>query len=91
MATMLNVFCRICPFIKLLGKFLMSVFCFRMSASSQEEREIWIQCIRDSVENNPFSKVIAEKKVAMRQKSIQMQKFPEKNYYKAQDWLNVTQ
>ena len=69
----------------------MSMFCFRMSASSQEEREIWIQCIRDSVENNPFSKVIAEKKVAMRQKSIQMQKFPEKNYYKAQDWLNVTQ
>ena len=69
----------------------MSVFRFRMSASSQEEREIWIQCIRDSVENNPFSKVIAEKKVAMRQKSIHMQKFPEKNYYKAQDWLNVTQ
>merc|ERR1712242_669106 len=63
---------------------------YRMSAASKEERDIWIQCIRDSVENNPFSKVIAEKKVAMRQKSIQMQKFPEKNFYQAQDWLNVT-
>ena len=60
-----------------------------MSAASQEERDIWIQCIRDSVENNPFSKVIAEKKVAMRQKSIQMQKFPEKNFYQAQDWLKT--
>lgn len=66
-------------------------FVFRMSASSAEERDIWIQCIRDSIENNPFSKVIAEKKVAMRQKSIQMQKFPDKNFYSAQEWLNVTQ
>jgi len=64
---------------------------YRMSASSAEERDIWMQCIRDSIENNPFSKVIAEKKVAMRQKSIQMQKFPDKNFYSAQDWLNVTQ
>ena len=57
-----------------------------MSAASAEERDLWIQCIRDSIENNPFSKVISEKKIAMRQKSIQMQKkFPEKNYQQALD------
>jgi len=64
---------------------------YRMSASSAEERDIWIQCIRDSIENNPFSKIIAEKKVAMRQKSIHMHRFPERNFYKAQDWVNITQ
>ena len=62
-----------------------------MSASSAEERDIWIQCIRDSIENNPFSKIISKKKVAMRQKSIHMPKFPERNFYKAQDWVNITQ
>ena len=62
-----------------------------MSAPSAEERDIWIQCIRDSIENNPFSKIIAEKKVAMRQKSIHMHRFPERNFYKAQDWVNITQ
>ena len=61
-----------------------------MSAASQEERDLWMNCIRDSIEDNPFSKVIAEKKTAMRQKSIQMAKFPEKNYQKAQEWMNLS-
>ena len=61
-----------------------------MSAASAEDREEWMKCIRDSIEDNPFSKVIAEKKVNMRQKSIQMQKFPEKNFHKAQEWMNLS-
>ena len=61
-----------------------------MSAASAEDRDLWMKCIRDSIENNPFSKVIAQKKTAMRQKSIQMQKFPEKNFQRAQDWMNLS-
>lgn len=61
-----------------------------MSAASEEDRDLWMNCIRDSIENNPFSKVIAEKKASMRQKSIQMQKFPEKNFHAAQEWLNFS-
>ena len=71
-------------------EYLKSSLYFRMSAASQEERDLWMNCIRDSIEDNPFSKVIAEKKTAMRQKSIQMQKFPEKNYQKAQEWMNLS-
>jgi len=63
---------------------------YRMSAASEEDRDLWMNCIRDSIENNPFSKVIAEKKASMRQKSIQMQKFPEKNFHAAQEWLNFS-
>ena len=61
-----------------------------MSAASQEERDLWMNLIRESIEDNPFSKVIADKKTAMRQKSIQMAKFPEKNYQKAQEWMNLS-
>ena len=71
-------------------KHLFTCLCCRMSAASEEDRDLWMNCIRDSIENNPFSKVIAEKKASMRQKSIQMQKFPEKNFHAAQEWLNFS-
>jgi len=61
---------------------------YRMSAATREDRDTWIQCIEDSIEDNPFSKIIADKKAAIRQRSTQ--RFPEKNFQKAQDWAEIS-
>jgi len=59
---------------------------YRMSASTKEDRDDWIQCIQDSIEDNPFAKIIADKKFAIRQRSTQ--RFPERNFNLAQDWAD---
>ena len=38
-------------------------YLYRMCASSQEDRDEWIEAIQDSIRDNPFHKIIAEKKV----------------------------
>jgi hypothetical protein len=42
---------------------------YRMSASSQEDRDQWIQAIQESIRDNPFHKIIADKKAAIRRRS----------------------
>lgn len=61
---------------------------YRMSASTKEDRDTWIQCIQDSIEDNPFSKIIADKKAAIRQRSTQ--RFPDNNFHKAQHWADIS-
>ena len=40
-----------------------------MSASSKEDRDEWIQAIQESIRDNPFHKIIADKKAAIRRRS----------------------
>jgi len=42
---------------------------YRMSANSQEDRDEWIEAIQDSIRDNPFHKIIAEKKANIRRRS----------------------
>ena len=42
---------------------------YRMSASSKEDRDEWIQAIQESIRDNPFHKIIADKKAAIRRRS----------------------
>jgi len=42
---------------------------YRMSATSEEDRNIWMECIQDSIRDNPFHKIIADKKAAIRRRS----------------------
>jgi len=44
---------------------------YRMSADSEENRDLWIECIQDSIRDNPFHKIIADKKAAIRRRSGQ--------------------
>jgi hypothetical protein len=44
-------------------------FYYRMSASSEEDRDQWIQAIQESIRDNPFHKIIADKKAAIRRRS----------------------
>lgn len=44
---------------------------YRMSATSEEDRNQWIECIQDSIRDNPFHKIIADKKAAIRRRSGQ--------------------
>ena len=60
-----------------------------MSAASEEDRDNWIKCIQDSIKDNPFSKIIADKKEAIRQRSTQ--RFPEVHFHKSQDWVDISQ
>ena len=41
-----------------------------MSASSAEERDLWLDAIRDSIKEHPFYDIITTKKAALRRKSI---------------------
>ena len=41
-------------------------FCFRMAAATQEERDQWMSAIEDSIEDNPFCRIIEEKKASRR-------------------------
>ena len=40
-----------------------------MSAASEEDRDQWIQAIQESIRDNPFHKIIADKKAAIRRRS----------------------
>ena len=40
-----------------------------MSAATKEDRDDWIECIQDSIRDNPFHKIIADKKAAIRRRS----------------------
>ena len=40
-----------------------------MSASSKDDMDQWIECIQDSIRDNPFHKIIADKKAAIRRRS----------------------
>jgi len=42
---------------------------YRMSATSEEDREVWIQCIQESIREHPFYKIISDKKAAIRRRS----------------------
>lgn len=42
---------------------------YRMSAASEEDRDQWIQAIQESIRDNPFHKIIADKKAAIRRRS----------------------
>jgi len=42
---------------------------YRMSAATKEDRDDWIECIQDSIRDNPFHKIIADKKAAIRRRS----------------------
>jgi len=39
---------------------------YRMAASTQEERDHWMSAIEDSIEDNPFCRIIEEKKASRR-------------------------
>lgn len=40
-----------------------------MSATSKDDMDQWIECIQDSIRDNPFHKIIADKKAAIRRRS----------------------
>ncbi|XP_023349536.1 cytohesin-3 isoform X3 [Eurytemora carolleeae] len=42
---------------------------YRMSATSKDDMDQWIECIQDSIRDNPFHKIIADKKAAIRRRS----------------------
>jgi len=42
---------------------------YRMNASSEEDRDCWIQCIQESIREHPFYKIISDKKAAIRRRS----------------------
>ena len=44
---------------------------FRLSATNEEDRNEWIRCIQESIRDNPFHKIISDKKAAIRRKSGQ--------------------
>jgi hypothetical protein len=41
-----------------------------MSASSAEDRDLWLEAIRDSIKEHPFYDIITAKKAALRRKSL---------------------
>ena len=41
-----------------------------MCASTVEERDIWLDAIRDSIKEHPFYDIITAKKAALRRKSL---------------------
>jgi hypothetical protein len=45
-------------------------FVSRMCASSAEDRDLWLDAIRDSIKEHPFYDIIAAKKSALRRKSL---------------------
>lgn len=44
---------------------------YRLSATNEEDRDEWIQCIQESIRDNPFHKIISDKKAAIRRRSGQ--------------------
>jgi len=42
---------------------------YRLSATNEEDRDEWIQCIQESIRDNPFHKIISDKKAAIRRRS----------------------
>eukprot|EP00088_Acartia_fossae_P071303 TRINITY_DN9760_c0_g1_i7.p1 TRINITY_DN9760_c0_g1~~TRINITY_DN9760_c0_g1_i7.p1 ORF type:complete len:616 (-),score=174.90 TRINITY_DN9760_c0_g1_i7:282-2129(-) len=42
---------------------------YRMCAANEEDRDEWIEAIQDSIRDNPFHKIIAEKKANIRRRS----------------------
>jgi len=43
---------------------------YRMAASSEEDRESWVNTIQDSIKEHPFYDIITSKKAALRRKSL---------------------
>ena len=41
-----------------------------MAASSEEDRESWVNTIQDSIKEHPFYDIITSKKAALRRKSL---------------------
>ena len=44
---------------------------FRLSAANEEDRDHWIRCLQESIRDNPFTKIIADKKTALRRRNGQ--------------------
>jgi hypothetical protein len=42
---------------------------YKMSASSLEERALWLQCIADGIKDHPFHDIVTAKKSALRRKN----------------------
>jgi len=42
---------------------------YRMCASSEEDRDCWIHCIQEAIRDNPFYKIISDKKAAIRKRN----------------------
>ena len=41
----------------------------RMSASSAQERDAWLQCINESIREHPFHDIVAAKKASLQSRS----------------------
>jgi len=44
---------------------------YRLSATNEEDRDEWIRCLQESIRDNPFTKIIADKKTALRRRNGQ--------------------
>merc|ERR1711936_1235207 len=44
---------------------------YRLSTATEEDRDGWIKCVQESIRDNPFHRIIAEKKAAIRRRSGQ--------------------
>merc|ERR1719391_163950 len=44
---------------------------YRLSTATEEDRDGWIKCVQESIRDNPFHRIIAEKKAAIRRRSNQ--------------------
>jgi len=49
---------------------------YRLSATNEEDRNEWIRCIQESIRDNPFSRIISDKKAALRRRNGQKQYQP---------------
>ena len=68
---------------------LISIFViFRISASSDEEKSEWIQCIQDSIKEHKFYDIVAAKKSALKRKSLKHERTV-LNQSETQDHNNV--
>ena len=61
-----------------------------MSATTREDRDDWIECIQDSIRDNPFHKIIADKKAAIRRRSGGTQQLPFPNPKDALDTSSLS-
>ena len=50
---------------------LPSILVYRFSASSNEEKSEWIECIQASIKEHKFYDIVAAKKLALNRKSLQ--------------------
>ena len=52
---------------------------FRLSATNEEDRNEWIRCIQESIRDNPFHKIISDKKAAITHQKEKWTEIPTKS------------